>query len=78
MPLEQELETFRRELPNLLKEESNRGKFVLIHGNDVVGVWSTREEALPVGYNRFGVDTFLVKEVTEQERPRYFSRKIPR
>lgn len=78
MALEQELETFQKELPNLLQNEANRGKFVLIHGESVQGVWDTFEKALEEGYDKFGLEPFLVKEITEHEEPRFFSRNLKR
>ena len=38
MALAREMETYRRELPQLLRDE---GKFVLIHGDDVAGIYDT-------------------------------------
>lgn len=78
MALERELEAFQRELPNLLRDEANRGKYVLIHGDEVRGVWPTVDDALEAGYNAFGLDPFLVKEITDAEKPRYFSRSVTR
>ena len=74
--LEQELETFSRELPTLLADPTARGKFVLIHTDTVAGLYPTFEAALSVGYDRFGLAPFLVKQVVEHEEPRYFSRNI--
>jgi hypothetical protein len=76
--LEREMETFRRELPKLLQTESNHDKFVLIHDDKVDSVWDTVEEALDAGYERFGLGVFLVKTITEHEKPVYFSRNLTR
>lgn len=78
MTLDHEMEIFQRELPNLLRTESNRDKFVLIHGDKVDSVWDTVEEALDAGYERFGLEVFLVKKITEHEKPVYFSRNLTR
>ncbi len=75
MALEKELDTYRARLPELLGQ-GHKGKFVLIHHEEVGGVWPTWEEAAHEGYQRYGVDPFLVKEVTDQERPLYFSRNV--
>jgi hypothetical protein len=75
--LERELETFRKELPGLLLVEGNRGKFALVHGDRVDSAWATVDEALAAGYDRFGLEPFLVKLITEHEQPRYFSRNVP-
>jgi hypothetical protein len=63
---EKELETYRRELPNLLKQE---GQFVVISGHEVLGVWPTYSTALTAGYERYG-DHFMVKQIQAKEQPR--------
>ena len=72
-PLEKELETFRKVLPTLL---DRKGQYVLIRGDEVAGVWPTWQEAAREGYNRYGLEPFLVKQITDDERPRYFSRSL--
>lgn len=76
MALEQELNAFRRELPALLSDPARRGTFVLVHGDAVAGCYPTFDDALAAGYDRFGLSPFLVKEVTDREEPRYFSRNL--
>jgi hypothetical protein len=76
--LEHELDVFHRELPRLLADERNRGKFVLICGDTVAGVYDSRSKALDAGYERFDLRPFLVKEITDHEKPKYFSRNIKR
>ena len=44
------------------------GEYVLIHGDEVVGFWPTRGEALDVGYRRFGSVPMLAKKVVEKDR----------
>jgi hypothetical protein len=75
MALEAELETFEKRLPELLPREN--GRFALVHGDDV-SVWPNADAAIDAGYNRYGFDRFLVKEIVEQEKPRYFSRRVTR
>lgn len=75
--LERELDTFRRELPRLL-QEGNQGKFVLIHRDQVDSVWDSLDAALEAGYDRFGLEAFMVKEITALENPRYLSRNVKR
>jgi hypothetical protein len=48
MALEKELQTYQDSLPSLLREE---GRFVLIHGGDVVGIFDTYGDALDEGYS---------------------------
>lgn len=73
---ERELATFRHELPALLSDERNRGKQALIYGDRVDSVWDTVEQAVDAGYERFGFNQFMVKEITEHEKPVYFSRNL--
>jgi len=67
MTLERELETYRREFPRLLRDE---GKFVLVHGDEVAGVYDTEDEAVEAGDDRFGLEPFLVKQVSRSEEAR--------
>lgn len=75
--LERELEAFKKELPRLLGE-GHRGKYALVHGDQLNSLWPTQDAALDAGYDRFGLEPFLVKEVTDHEEPRYFSRSVKR
>jgi hypothetical protein len=61
MALEKELEVYRSKLPELKAEYE--GKFVLIHGDQVVDFFSTYEDAIKAGYSKFGLEPFLVKQV---------------
>jgi hypothetical protein len=72
--LRREIETFRRELPSLLG--SAEGKFVLIIGDQVVATYDTYSDALKVGYEKAGVEPFLVKCVTSEEDVAHFSRPL--
>jgi hypothetical protein len=74
MALEHELETFERELPRLLSESP--GKYALIKGNEVAGVWSTYEDAIQDGYSRFDLEPFLVKQIQPIDRVLRFTRNI--
>ena len=74
MPLEKEMETYRKSLPELLPQE---GKFVLIRGGELAGTYGTYEDALQAGYERFGLTPFLVKQIQTVERVQFFTRDIP-
>ncbi len=76
MALEQELETFRRELPALLADPARRGTFALVQGEVVLGCFPTFDAALAAGYQHCGLSPFFVKEVTDHEDTRYFSRNL--
>jgi len=73
MPLEKEQETFERELSRLL---ASAGKFVLIHGDDVTGIYDTYPDALKVGYERYGLTPFFVKQIAVVNRTNHFTRDI--
>lgn len=73
MTLEREVETYRRKLPELL---AHKGKFVVIHGEDVIGIFDGFEDALRAGYERCGDDAFLVRQIRETERVLFFSRSF--
>ena len=66
-PLAEEICTYFRELPRLL-EEGCEGKFALIHGNDLVNLWDTYDDALQAGYDRFGFEKFMAQPVNVVDR----------
>jgi len=65
-PLAKEYAAFKRHLPQLLLQE---GKFVLVHGSDVIGVFDSYSDALTAGYEKFGLENFLVKRISSVETP---------
>ena len=71
MALEKELEVYKNKLPELLTDE---GKFVLIHGDEIVNVFGTYEDAIKEGYARFKLTPFLVKQIQTQEQIQFVSR----
>lgn len=76
MALKRELETYLRERPRLLAE-GQLGRFVVIHGDEVLGTFDTLEQALTAGYERYGLDEpFMAREVAETDKPLHFSRNV--
>lgn len=73
MALEKELETYRKKLPELKTQE---GKFVLIHGEDVADFFSTYEDAIKSGYQKYKQEPFLVKRVQATEPVFFVSRNV--
>ena len=74
MALEEELATYQRKLPELIDE---KGKWVLIHGQEVKGIYAAYEDAVKVGYESFGNDKpFLVKKIEEELTSHFISRDI--
>jgi hypothetical protein len=54
----------------------DEGKFVLIKGDDVVGVWETYADALKEGYQKFQLEPFMVKRIEAVERVQRFTRGL--
>jgi hypothetical protein len=50
-----------------VKNELPLGRFVLIHGADLIGVFDTDAQAVAEGARRFGRESFLVRQVREEE-----------
>jgi len=75
MALEKELETYKKNLPQLRAQ--HEGKFVLIHGDEVVDTFSTYEDAIKSGYQKFKTEPFLVKRIQAVEQVLFVSRVMP-
>lgn len=60
-----ELATYEANKAELLK--SHAGKFALIHGKEVVGVFDSETNALQEGYKRFGPVPLYIKEILPEE-----------
>jgi hypothetical protein len=73
MALEKELATYHSKLLELAADE---GKFVLIHGGDVAGVFISYEDAIKIGYEKFGLEPFLVKQIQVVERVQFVTRFV--
>jgi hypothetical protein len=73
MALERELAVYKQKLPELAEQE---GKFALVHGEDFVDVYSTYEDAIKEGYNRFKLEPFLVKRIQASEQALFISRIV--
>ncbi|HEX5759264.1 MAG TPA: hypothetical protein VF121_08725 [Thermoanaerobaculia bacterium] len=74
MALEKELALFNSKLPELKAE--HEGKFVLIHGEDVVDFFSSYDDAIKAGYSQFGLGPFLVKQIHAIEQAQFISRFV--
>ena len=71
MTLERELATFKSKLSEWTEHE---GKYVLIHGEDVVDFFSSYDDALKAGYGKFQLKPFLVKQIQVIEQVHFISR----
>src|SRR5262249_25503484 len=58
--------TYVREMPRWLAE-GQEGRFVLIKGDEVIGLYDTRREALDVGRQRFGLVPIMIHGILEWE-----------
>jgi hypothetical protein len=67
-PLNTEWGLFRRERPRLLAE-GHEGRWALIKGEELVGLFDTRDEARNAGLARFGVVSMLVQQVLRWYKP---------
>ena len=72
--LKTELDTYLRHKDELVRE--SEGKYVVVHGDEVVGVWDTYEDALRAGYEKVGLEPFLVKQVRSIEQVHFFFRDL--
>lgn len=73
MALETELATYKAKLDEL---KALAGKFVLIHGTEVVDTFSAYDDALKAGYAKFGLAPFLVKRIEAVEQSHFVSRFV--
>jgi hypothetical protein len=73
MALEKELATYKRKLPELKDQE---GKFALIHQDEVIDFFSTYEDAIKSGYQKYKMSPFLVKQVHTTEPVFFVSRCV--
>jgi hypothetical protein len=58
--LAKELETYNAHKADLLKDA---GKFVLVHGDQLAGVYDTYADALREGYKQFQLKPFMVQQI---------------
>lgn len=61
--LDPEIEAYEGMKEDLLRE--HEGKYALVRGGKLVGIWDTREDALSAGYDRFGNVPFLVRRIVK-------------
>jgi len=73
MALEKELATYQAKLLDL---KAHEGKFVLIHGEEIIDFFSTYEDAIKAGYQRFKLAPFLVKRIMTTEPVFFISRNV--
>ena len=74
MALEKELATFERLKDHLVSESD--GKFAVITGDELLGVYSTYDDALKIGHEKCKLHPFLVKKISDVEPVNFFSRSL--
>jgi len=65
-----ELQTYEKNFESLVG--AHEGKFVLIHGDRVLGAFDSQLDAITQGYRELGNTPFLVKQVIKVETPLSF------
>lgn len=63
--LEEEIKTYQTEKARLVSEHN--GKYVLIKGIAIVGIFESEKDALKIGIEKFGNTPFLVKKIESVE-----------
>jgi hypothetical protein len=63
--LEQEAETYERHREELLAKHED--KFVLIHGDQILGIYETERDAIHAGRRQLGHVPMLVKQIERVE-----------
>lgn len=69
-----EFATYEAALPSMLHK--HKGQFVVIHGSKVEDYFDSRTAALDWAYEKFGLEPFFVKLVSEEEQVAHFIRDI--
>ena len=65
MALEQEIRFFEEQKPELLKH--HEGKFALVVGKSLLGIFDSHEEAYKAGLARVGNRPMLIKQILRVE-----------
>lgn len=73
--LQVETRTYAEKLPHLMM--GHIGKFVVIKGVEVIGIYDSYQDALTFGYQRAGLTPFLVKKIAPSESVAFVSRNFP-
>ncbi|MDP8239975.1 MAG: hypothetical protein P9X24_12865 [Candidatus Hatepunaea meridiana] len=68
--LSKEQEFFRKKRKELLP--NNRGKWVLIYKEEILGIFESFKNGLEQGYLQCGDEPFLLREITRVDKPIIF------
>jgi hypothetical protein len=69
LPLQRELDTFEAHRAELLA--ASAGRYALVHGDQVAGVFDNEHDGISEGYRSFGNVPFLVKKIEPVDLPVY-------
>jgi hypothetical protein len=69
--LNSELDFFEHHRMELLDRAA--GKYALVKGSELIGLFETEMEAVRAGYQRLGNEPFLVKQIVEADVPLNFT-----
>jgi hypothetical protein len=65
-PINQEWNFYRREAGRLLAE-GQEGRWLLIKGENIIGIWDTREEASEVARREYLMQPCLIQQIRSRE-----------
>jgi hypothetical protein len=65
MAFEVEIEHYNELLPELL--ESSEGKFVVIKGRELLGVFDSNDDAYGAGLDAYGLTSFLLRPIRKTQ-----------
>lgn len=65
-----DFETYRRELPNLL-QQGHAGRYAVIKGDQVLGIWDTIDDALQAADDRFGAEPVATFKINPLDIERF-------
>ena len=66
MAFEIEIERYNELLPELL--ESSKGKFVVIKGRELLGIYDSNDDAYEAALDKYGLSGFLLRPVRETQQ----------
>ena len=69
--LQEELEFFERQRLDLLARAP--GKYALVKGSELIGIFDSEVEAAGAGYRQLENEPFLIKHIVEADVPLIFS-----
>lgn len=73
--LEEELQTYNNTKAGLQQQYGGDG-YVVILGDEILGVWQTRMDALKAGLEKYGDVQFLVRDISAKIQLATYSRNL--